>query len=62
MSAIIKLKEARATLLYVESILYWQANKTKPSPIIIREKVIFGCFQILRLFLGINLQILAHYL
>ncbi|OZC09476.1 ATPase, AAA family [Onchocerca flexuosa] len=40
MSAIIKLREARATLLYVESILYWQANKTKPSPVIIREKVL----------------------
>ncbi|EFO20291.2 hypothetical protein LOAG_08200 [Loa loa] len=38
MSAIIKLREARATLLYVESILYWQANKVKPSPTVIREK------------------------
>ncbi|MCP9259620.1 Protein CBR-LGC-46 [Dirofilaria immitis] len=40
MSAIIELKEAHATLLYLESILYCQANRIKPSPIVIREKVL----------------------
>uniref|UniRef100_A0A915Q4K1 AAA+ ATPase domain-containing protein n=1 Tax=Setaria digitata TaxID=48799 RepID=A0A915Q4K1_9BILA len=40
MSLAIKLMEARATLLYVESILYWQANKAVPSSIIIQRKVL----------------------
>uniref|UniRef100_A0A0R3RHX7 AAA domain-containing protein n=1 Tax=Elaeophora elaphi TaxID=1147741 RepID=A0A0R3RHX7_9BILA len=39
MSAAQRLNEARATLLFVESILRFQADKKKPSSKIIREKV-----------------------